>query len=164
MPVKSHPNRALRVGDGHSRERVATVRELFREYAKGIGIDLCFQDFDRELAELPGKYAPPEGRLLLALEGTKVAGCVALRKIGDDTCEMKRLYVRPAFRRKGVGRLLARAVIEAAGKCGYARMRLDTLSSMAEAIALYESLGFRRIEAYYHNPSACAVFMELKLP
>ena len=163
MPVKSRPNRALRVRDGHSRELVATVRELFKEYAEGIGIDLCFQDFDQELAELPGKYAPPEGRLLLALEGTEVAGCVALRKIGDDTCEMKRLYVRSAFRRRGAGRLLARAVIEAAGECGYERMRLDTLSSMAEAIALYESLGFRRIEAYYHNPSACAVFMELKL-
>ncbi|MEY2429767.1 MAG: hypothetical protein QOJ40_2652 [Verrucomicrobiota bacterium] len=142
---------------------MATVRRLFREYAQGIDIDLCFQGFDQELATLPGRYGPPEGCLLLALAGAKVAGCVALRRIEARTCEMKRLYVRPAFRRKGIGRILARAVIDAAGDCGYESMRLDTLASMKEGIALYESLGFRRIEAYYHNPSACAVFMELRL-
>jgi ribosomal protein S18 acetylase RimI-like enzyme len=163
MPVKPCPNLSVRISDAHHKEQVGTVRELFREYAEGIGFDLCFQNFDQELAELPGKYAPPEGRLLLALEGREVAGCVASRKIGDGTCEMKRLYVRPAFRGRGIGRMLAKAVIDAAGDCGYERMRLDTLSSMNQAIVLYESLGFRRTEPYYHNPSACAVFMEIKL-
>ena len=163
MPVKAHPNLSVQISDAHSTAHLATVQELFREYAKGIGIDLCFQNFDQELAELPGKYAPPEGRLLLALAGAEVAGCVALRKIGEGICEMKRLYVRPTFRRAGAGKMLARAVISAAGESGYDRMRLDTLSSMNEAIALYESLGFRRIEPYCHNPSAGAVFMELKL-
>jgi putative acetyltransferase len=164
MPVTSRPKQTVRVTEACSKRQVATVRRLFREYAQGIDIDLCFQGFDQELATLPGRYGPPEGCLLLALAGAKVAGCVALRKIGEDTCEMKRLYVRPAFRRKGIGRILARAVIDAAGDRGYERMRLDTLSSMKQAIALYESLGFGRIKPYYHNPSGCAVFMELGLP
>ena len=124
---------------------------------------MCFQSFDRELAELPGKYAPPEGRLSLAIENEQPAGCIALREIGDGVCELKRLYVRPAFRRRGLGRKLSEIVIHAAREIGYKRMRLDTLSSMMEAIALYESLGFQRIPAYYDNPSGCAIFMELKL-
>jgi putative acetyltransferase len=147
----------------NSGEHLAVIRELFVEYAKAIQVDLCFQDFDRELAELPGRYAPPEGRLLLSLDGTKAAGCVALRKIGDGICEMKRLYVRPAFRGKGLGRALAGEIIAAAKQAGYERMRLDTLGSMKEAIALYHSLGFQRVRPYYDNPNACAVFMELKL-
>ena len=147
----------------HSPAHLPLVRELFTEYARSIDIDLCFQSFDRELAELPGKYAPPEGRLFLALAEQPPAGCVALRKIEDGICEMKRLYVRPAFRGRGLGRQLADEVITAAHKIGYERMRLDTLSSMTPAIALYESLGFRRIPAYYNNPSGLAVFFELKL-
>ena len=147
----------------HASNHLAVVRELFTEYANSIEIDLCFQSFDRELAELPGQYAPPEGRLLLAMENERAAGCVALRKIGNAICEMKRLYVRPAFRRNRIGRALADAVIAAAREVGYERMRLDTLSSMTEAIALYDSLGFARIAPYYDNPSGCAVFMELKL-
>ena len=144
-------------------EHLAGIRELFIEYANWLEVDLCFQNFNQELADLPGRYAPPEGCLLLATQGTEVAGCVALRKIGDGVCEMKRLYVRPAYRGKGAGRMLAQAVIDAARKCGYQRMRLDTLPSMKAAIGLYESLDFRRIEPYYHNPSGCPVFMELDL-
>jgi len=147
----------------HSSEHLATVRELFMEYANSIEVDLCFQNFNQELAQLPGSYAPPDGRLFLAAEGTTPAGCVALRKIENSICEMKRLYVRPAFRGKGAGRILAQAVIQAAREHGYHRMRLDTLSSMKEAIALYESLGFQRIPPYYDNPSPLAVFMELRL-
>ena len=144
-------------------DRLPAVHELFIEYAKAIAVDLCFQDFDRELVELPGRYVPPAGSLLLALDGTNAAGCVALRKIGDGICEMKRLYVRPAFRGQGLGRALAGEIIAAAKQIGYERMRLDTLSSMKEAIALYQSLGFRRIAPYYDNPSRGAVFLELDL-
>ena len=147
----------------HTPAHLPTIRELFTEYANSIEIDLCFQSFDRELAGLPGRYAPPEGRLFLALDNETPAGCVAVRKIDPATCEMKRLYVRPAFRGRGLGRQLATQSISAAREIGYARMRLDTLSSMTEAIALYESLGFQRIAPYYDNPSGCAVFMELQL-
>ena len=145
------------------RDRLPTVRELFVEYAQAIAVDLCFQGFERELTELPGRYAPPAGSLLLALDGANAAGCVALRNIGDGICEMKRLYVRPAFRGKGLGRALTSDIIAAAKQIGYERMRLDTLSSMKEAIALYQSLGFRRIAPYYDNPNRGAVFMELDL-
>ena len=160
--MKTAP-REIGIIAGHSAEHLGTVRELFGEYARSLEIDLCFQGFDDELAELPGRYAPPAGRLLLAVEGATPTGCVALRGIGDGTCEMKRLYVRPAFRRKGIGRLLAGRIIGDAREIGYQRMRLDTLSSMKGALALYQSLGFKRIEAYYHNPSAGAVFLELNL-
>jgi len=156
------PNRT-RVVAGHSPEHLATVRQLFTEYSNSLDTDLCFQNFTQEMAELPGKYAPPPGRLLLAQDGAEVAGCVGLRDLGGGTCEMKRLYVRPAFRRNRIGRLLAEQVIAAARQIGYERMRLDSLSSMTAAIALYETLGFRRIEPYYHNPCADAVFMELAL-
>lgn len=147
----------------HSHEHLPTVRELFHEYAASIEIDLCFQSFDAELAGLPGKYAPPDGRLVLAMESEIAAGCVALRKIEGQVCEMKRLYVRSGFRGRGLGRTLAGSVINAAREIGYERMRLDTLSSMQEAISLYESLGFWRIPAYYDNPSGLAVFFELRL-
>jgi ribosomal protein S18 acetylase RimI-like enzyme len=153
----------MQILEAHSPDCIPVIRELFTEYANSIEIDLCYQSFDRELAELPGRYAPPEGRLFLALESGKAAGCVALRKIGDGVCEMKRLYVRPAFRSVGLGRKLATTIITAARETGYDRMRLDTLGSMKEAIALYESLDFQRIPPYYDNPSGCAVFMELAL-
>ena len=147
-----------------SAEHVTYARELFKEYAAALGINLCFQNFDQELAELPGAYAPPDGRLLFALHGNKIAGCIALRKIGDEACEMKRLYVRPEFRGQQIGRALVERLIREAREIGYMRMRLDTLpAKMDEAIALYRSLGFREIEPYYHNPVAGALFMELSL-
>ena len=140
------------------------ARLLFQEYAAWLGFSLCFQNFDKELAGLPGDYSPPDGRLLLAWENDQVAGCVALRKIGDATGEMKRLYVRPEFRGKGLGRTLTGTVIKAARDIGYERLRLDTLpGKMDQAIAMYRSLGFRSIEPYYDNPYADAAYMELTL-
>lgn len=153
----------MQIVAAHTHAFLPLVRELFTEYARSTGIDFCFQNFERELAELPGKYAPPDGRLFLSVENESAAGCVALRKIADGVCEMKRLYVRPAFRGSGLGRRLANETIFAARGIGYDRMRLDTLASMTPAIALYESLGFQRIPAYYDNPNESAVYLELKL-
>jgi putative acetyltransferase len=147
-----------------SKEEILQARQLFEEYAASLGIDLCFQNFDKELAGLPGAYAPPSGRLLLAKEDDLIAGCIALRKIGDGIGEMKRLYVRSEFRGQGLGRLLTEALLREARDIGYSRMRLDTIpGKMDQAIALYRSLAFRDIEPYYHNPVEGAAFMELLL-
>jgi len=146
-----------------SEEQIVAVRELFREYAASLDFDLCFQGFEHELAELPGSYAPPDGRLLLAVDEVEKLGCVALRPLGNGVCEMKRLYVRPAHRGRGIGRQLALAVIEEARKVGYRTMKLDTVSTMTEAIVLYRSVGFTETEPYTHNPIPGAVFFELGL-
>jgi putative acetyltransferase len=145
-------------------EQLEQVRELWREYAAWLEVDLCFQNFEQELRELPGRYAPPGGRLLLAVVDEQLAGCIALRKIGEGTCEMKRLYVRPGFRGQGIGRRLTTRLIEEARAIGYARMRLDTLpAKMKEAAIVYRSFGFSEIEPYYNNPYADVVYMELSL-
>lgn len=145
-------------------EQIEIARTLFREYSAWVEIDLCFQNFEEELAELPGDYAPPDGRLLLALHNAQVAGCIALRKLGEGICEMKRLFVREAFRGHGLGRKLIETAIDEAKQIGYERMRLDTLPpKMNDAIALYRSFGFKEIAPYYNNPVPGAKFMELPL-
>jgi len=149
--------------DGATPGRVAISRALFDEYAESLEVDLCFQGFDRELAELPGAYAPPAGRLLLALVDGEPAGCVALRPLDDGDCELKRLYVRAGHRGLGLGRRLTAEALAAARELGYRRIRLDTLPSMAAAQALYRSLGFRETEAYTANPVPGATFMTLEL-
>jgi GNAT superfamily N-acetyltransferase len=141
------------------------VRVLFREYAASLGIDLCFQNFEQELADLPGRYAPPSGCLLLATAGDEPVGCVALKQIAEGVCEMKRLYVRGRHRGTGLGRRLAERVIREARGLGHQEIRLDTVPSvMGSAVALYRSLGFRDIPAYCLNPVPGALFMELRLP
>jgi putative acetyltransferase len=142
---------------------IEKARRLFREYAAELNVDLCFQSFEQELAELPGPYANPDGRLLLGTWDGKLAGCVALKKLDGDICEMKRLYVRPEYRGKRIGRALAEAILNEARLIGYTRMRLDTLERLKPAIVLYESLGFQRIEPYYHNPMEGVAYMELDL-
>ena len=153
----------MRIVDGHGAEHVPTVRTLFQEYADSLGVDLGFQDFDRELAGLPGEYVPPAGRLLLAFDGEEAAGCVALRPFESGVCEMKRLYVRPAYRGSGLGRRLAEAIVEAGREARYERMRLDTLPTMSAARDLYRSLGFDEIEAYRPNPVHGTTYFELAL-
>ncbi len=169
----------LRITSAETDEAVKQASVLFREYAASLGVDLSFQNFEQELASLPGDYAPPDGRLFLAFideapatpqgrhssasSASAFAGCIALRKIDAETCEMKRLYVRPEFRGHGAGRALAGAVIRAAREIGYRRMRLDTLPQMTEAQALYGGLGFREIAAYRHNPIAGTRYFELEL-
>ncbi len=152
------------LAQAQSAEQINQVRELFLEYAKSLGFSLCFQNFDRELAELPGDYAPPGGLLLLAEHGGGLAGCVAMHRLDEESCEMKRLYARPAFRGKGLGRLLAETAIGKARSIGCRRMRLDTVEPlMKTAVELYRRLGFKEIAPYRANPIAGALYMELAL-
>jgi ribosomal protein S18 acetylase RimI-like enzyme len=145
-------------------EHIEQARALFLEYADSLGFSLCFQSFDEELKSLPGAYAAPSGRLLLALYEQQAAGCVALRNLEANICEMKRLYVRPAYRGKGLGRILVERVIAEARAIGYERMRLDTIaSSMQEAVELYRRKGFQEIAPYRANPIEGALYMELLL-
>ena len=152
------------LAEAHAPEDLAQVRRLFRAYADWLEVDLCFQGFERELAELPGCYAPPAGRLLIARVGGEVVGCVGLRPLAPGVCEMKRLWVEPGFGGRGIGRALAERIIAAAQEIGYARMRLDTIPDrMPAAQHLYASLGFREIPPYYDNPLAGVVMLELEL-
>jgi putative acetyltransferase len=153
----------LEIVQAETPERVAEARQLFGEYAESLGFDLGFQGFGEELAGLPGAYSPPQGRLLLAIHDGQTAGCVALRDLGEGICEMKRLYVRPGFRGLHIGHALALAVIAEARQVGYGRMRLDTVPAMAQARALYVSLGFREIQPYRFNPIPGTAFLELDL-
>jgi len=140
-----------------------TVKTLFSEYAGSLAFDLSFQNFNSELAKLPGEYSPPHGCILVAREGSAIVGCVALRRLDEEVCEMKRLYVQPAFRGRGIGKQLAECVIKQARESGYRHMKLDTLASMEPAIHLYRSRGFNRIMPYRHNPIGGALFMGLEL-
>lgn len=144
-------------------DHIATVRELFLEYQRWLGLDLCFQNFSAELSALPGDYVPPSGRLLLALHDALPAGCIALRRMDAATGEMKRLFVRPEFQSLKIGRALTERVIAEARGIGYTHMRLDTLPMMTRAHALYAALGFREIPPYCHNPVPGAIYMELSL-
>jgi ribosomal protein S18 acetylase RimI-like enzyme len=156
--------KGLTFAQAESQQQVKQVRELFLEYEQSLGFSLCFQNFDKELAGLPGDYAPPDGRLLLAEWERQLAGCVALHALGPGICEMKRLYLRPQFRGKGLGRALTEHVIAEAREIGYKRMRLDTVDPvMKDAVAMYRRLGFNQIAPYRENPIAGAMYMELPL-
>ena len=154
----------LRITQATTHSDLNQARELFKEYEANLGISLCFQNFAQELADLPGEYAPPRGRLLLAREFDQLVGCVALRPVDATTCEMKRLFLRSEYRNRGLGRVLVEALIEEARKIGYTHMRLDTITDrMGRAGELYKSMGFVEIEPYYHSPVDTTKFMELDL-
>jgi len=156
--------KGFEVTQAESPAQIAQSRELFLEYAQSLGFSLCFQNFDKELAGLPGDYAPPGGRLLLAEYDGQLAGCVALHKLEPGICEMKRLYLRPRARGKGLGRILADHIIAEARQIGYQRMRLDTVEpAMKDAVAMYRKIGFQEIAPYCKNPIAGALYMELQL-
>jgi ribosomal protein S18 acetylase RimI-like enzyme len=153
----------IRIVEAQTQDHFQKARELFLQYADSLDFDLEFQGFSQELATLPGEYAPPQGCILLAEEDGDLTGCVALRPLEDDICEMKRLFVRSGYRGRGIGRMLACSVIDKARELGYRKMRLDTVESMKEARALYYSLEFKNIEAYRFNPIDDASYLELKL-
>jgi ribosomal protein S18 acetylase RimI-like enzyme len=164
FPSVSSVVKGLAFAQAESPAQLAQARELFLEYAQSLGFSLCFQNFDHELADLPGGYAPPEGRLLLADQDGQLAGCIALHKLEPGICEMKRLYLRPQFRGKGLGRALADHIIAEARQIGYQRMRLDTVEPvMKDAVAMYRKLGFKEIAPYCPNPMSGVIYMELEL-
>ena len=153
----------LQIVKAHAGHHLQIARSLFEDYAASLGLSLDFQNFDEELATLPGDYAPPTGHLLLAFWQGQAAGCVALRKLGEGVCEMKRMYVKSHFQGLKIGRSLAGAMITQARESGYTRMRLDTLPSMGRARAMYAALGFQEIAPYRYNPVEGTAFMELIL-
>src|SRR5258708_2055229 len=160
----SSATRSLSIFQAESSTQIAQARELFLEYAQSLSFSLCFQSFDAELATLPGHYAPPEGRLLLAEYEGQLAGCVALHKLEAHICEMKRLYLRTQFRGKRLGRALADHIIAEARKIGYQHMRLDTVEPvMKDAVAMYRTIGFKEIAPHRSNPIAGAMYMDLDL-
>ncbi len=153
----------LEIFEAKTERDIESFRTLLKEYVDSLGIDLSFQNFEEELVNLPGCYARPEGCILLAEYDGKIAGCVALRKLNDEVCEGKRLYVKPQFRGLEIGRKLMEAIIAEARKSGYTHLRGDTLASMTSAQALYASMGFKEIEPYTYNPIEGTIFLELKL-
>lgn len=153
------PDPTLRIAPAQLPADLGHVRALFTAYAQGLGVDLHFQGFEAELASLPGKYAAPMGSILLAWQGDQPVGCIAMRPLGDGICEMKRLYVAPAGRGLGLGRVLSDALIRTARQAGHRRMVLDTLDRLVPAIRLYDSMGFRSIAPYYDNPLPGVVYM-----
>lgn len=156
--------KSFSIASANTVEEIARIREMFLEYAQSLGFSLCFQSFDKELAGLPGDYAPPDGRLLLGTYDGAPAGCVALHKLAPEICEMKRLYMRQRFRGKGLGRVLAERIIADARQIGYRQLRLDTVEPMMRtAVAMYRRLGFREIAPYRENPIEGALYMELQL-
>jgi GNAT superfamily N-acetyltransferase len=142
----------VRVVEAKTGNQISSAKELIIEYATSLGIDLGFESFEQEMAGFPGAYARPDGRLLLAVEAGDAVGVVALRRLSGKTCEMKRMYVQSEFRGRGIGRTLAKRVIEEAEDIGYSRMRLETLSRLKEAVSLYDSLGFKKVKPYSVNP------------
>jgi len=156
-------NSAITLTNADSSEQIDVIRELFLEYGQSLDFNLCFQSFDEELKSLPGKYEPPQGRLVLAAVGGKTAGCVALCPVADGVCEMKRLWVRPEFRGIKLGRRLAEHIMNEARSIGYEKMKLDTVKTMTSAISLYKSLGFTTTSAYRYNPVEGAIYMEIDL-
>jgi len=165
--VQTQESPSVRLKTPSRPEELAALREIFREYADSLGVDLCFQQFDEELAGLPGDYAAPRGALLMALVDGAVAGCCALRPLDSadypDAAEMKRLYVRDRFRGLGLGRQLAEATLDRAREAGYACVLLDTLDDMEAARTLYEELGFKEVPPYYHNPIPGAHYLKAEL-
>lgn len=146
-----------------SAEHLDAVKTLFMEYARSLEFSLGFQDFEEEISDMPGHYGPPDGCILLAFYDDVPVGCVGLRRLEEGVCEMKRLYVKPEFRGRGIGKYLSEMIIAEAKRIGYDKMRLDTLSSMTEANAIYGNLGFRDIEPYRYNPFEDAIFLEIDL-
>jgi putative acetyltransferase len=164
MTQQPNATELLTITQAESAAQIAQIRELFLEYANSLGFSLCFQNFDQELATLPGDYGPPSGRLLLAVYEGQLAGCAALHPLDREICEMKRLYLRPPFRGKGLGRVLTQRVLQDACAIGYRRVRLDTVGPvMKDAVAMYRRMGFQEIAPYRTNPMPGTLYMELDL-
>jgi putative acetyltransferase len=153
----------LNIIEVKTEEQLYEIQKLFREYEAWLGFDLQFQDFEKEVSSLPGKYAPPRGTILMALFGENIAGCVALRPLNESICEMKRFFVRQQFQEKGIGKKLGELIVEKARKIGYTKMRLDTHNSFQAAIGIYKKLGFTETLPYYHNPRPDISYWELVL-